>query len=298
MPLAGFASTEKLLDELGLNTVCTNAKCPNIYECYNASTATFMILGNICTRNCRFCAVTSGTPLPIDEDEPERVAEAASRLKLKHVVITSVTRDDLPDGGASHFANTIKAVRGNIPPTVEFSHSPSSSTNPIVSENFNHNKNKCTIEVLTPDFLGNIDSLKIVMDEKPDVFNHNVETVPRLYKEVRPEAHWERSLGILESAGKLGSAVIKSGLMLGLGETDAEIEDALQALLASGVSAVTIGQYLQPTALSLPVEKYYTPDEFQSWHEYAKQMGFRFVSASPLTRSSYKAGEMNQRVNE
>ncbi len=266
MPTAAYAATDRMLGELKLNTVCREARCPNIFECYNRKTATFMILGSTCTRNCRFCAIAGGRPDPLDPGEPERVAEAARRLGLKHVVITSITRDDLADGGAELFAETINAVRAAC---------------------------GCTVEVLTPDFQGDESAIRTVMNARPDVYNHNVETVPRLYPEVRPEADYERSLGLLELVKKEGEGIItKSGIMLGLGETEGEVEETLSDLVEHGCRVVTIGQYLAPSAAHHPVEKFYTPEEFEKWGVRALAAGFRFAPSGPFVRSSYRAEEI------
>lgn len=258
----------------GLNTVCREANCPNIGECFSRGTATFMILGNLCTRNCRFCAVRPGTPGGVDGQEPERLAEAAARLGLKHVVITSVTRDDLPDGGAGHFAACIRELR-------QLPHPP-------------------TVEVLTPDFQGGDEALALVLNEHPEVFNHNLETVPRLYPQVRPQADFARSLGVLARAGQFaaeqgaGRMLTKSGLMVGLGETFDEVVVALGDLRSVGVDLVTIGQYLRPTESGdyCEIARYVEPEEFAAYAEIATKMGFAGVASSPLVRSSYHAEEM------
>lgn len=260
-----YPDVSKLLESLELNTVCSSAKCPNRHECWNSGTATVMILGNVCTRNCRFCNVTPGRPTPVDWDEPARVAEAAKRLNLRHVVITSVTRDDLPDGGADAFARTIRAVKGTLP--------------------------EVSVEVLTPDF---VDHLDVVLDAEPDVFNHNLETVKRLQITVRPQASYEQSLATLRHAAKRGGVHVKSGLMLGLGERDEEILQALQDLYDVGVRLLTLGQYLAPTRDHHPVDRYISPDHFDRLAENARQMGFTGVAAGPLVRSSYRADELVQ----
>jgi lipoic acid synthetase len=245
-----------------LHTVCQSAACPNRNECWNAGTATFMILGNICTRGCRFCNVPKGVPQVLDQNEPMRVANAVAALKLKYAVVTSVTRDDLADGGAAIFATTIQAIRARSP--------------------------ECRIEVLIPDFQGSEESLKIVLDAKPDVLNHNLETVPSLYSRVRPQADYLRSLELLSRAGAFG-AVTKAGLMLGLGEEREEILAVMRNLREAGCSILTLGQYLQPGKTHLPVEKYYHPDEFSEFRDTALTLGFRHVAAGPLVRSSYHA---------
>lgn len=256
-----------LLEELDLHTVCQSAKCPNRGECFSDGTATFLIMGGVCTRNCRFCAVESRVPEPLDADEPRRVAEAAARMGLRHVVITTVTRDDLDDGGAAHFVAVIEAVRDTLPET--------------------------TIEVLTSDFGGNLDSVATVAAALPDVFNHNVETVPRLYPEVRPEADYRRSLAVLEHVRTLQPNVpTKSGLMLGLGETEAEVVEVLADLRGHGVSMVTLGQYLRPSPAHLPVAEFVEPSAFDTLADEARRLGFTAVASAPFVRSSYHAGEL------
>ncbi|MEI7851725.1 MAG: lipoyl synthase [Kiritimatiellales bacterium] len=258
-----YPDVSKLLESLQLNTVCASAKCPNRHECWNSGTATVMILGNICTRNCRFCNVNTGKPSPVDPDEPARVAEAAKRLNLRHVVITSVTRDDLSDGGAQAFADTIHAVKVAMP--------------------------EASVEVLTPDFVEHLD---IVLDAKPDVFNHNLETVERLQATVRPQASYEKSLATLRKAAERGGVQVKSGLMLGLGETDEEIFQCLEDLYAAGVRLLTLGQYLAPTRKHHPVERYLSPEHFDKLAARARELGFEGVAAGPLVRSSYRADEL------
>lgn len=267
-PFAGanFARVNGLLKDLGLHTVCQEANCPNRGECFNRGTAVFLIMGPTCTRNCRFCDVQPGVPHLLDPAEPARVAEAAARLALRHVVVTSVTRDDLPDGGAAHFAATIRETRTALP--------------------------ESTIEVLTPDFRGNVDALRVVLEASPDVFNHNVETVPRLYATVRPGASYERSLAILQEARKYPGILRKSGLMVGLGETCDEMKRVFADLAASGVSLLTIGQYLAPSREHLPVERYVHPDEFEQLKELAIAAGITTVFSGPLVRSSYLADAM------
>lgn len=259
--------TEKLLEDLKLETVCDNAKCPNRADCYSRRSATFMILGNVCTRPCGFCSVQKGTPLPVEADEPERVAEAARRLGLRHVVITAVTRDDLPDGGAGHFRDCIHAVR---------------------------RVTGAAVEVLTSDFLGDYPSLKIVLDAQPEVFNHNLETVPRLFRRVRGRtARYEHSLGVLEySKTHYPHIVTKTGLMLGLGETHEELFEVFSDLREIGCDTLTLGQYLAPTLKHIPVERYVPPEEFDELAARARTLGFRQVVAGPFVRSSYHADEM------
>ena len=256
---------KNLIREHRLNTVCQDARCPNIAECWGAGTATFMILGNVCTRACRFCAVKTGLPQEYDRDEPRRVAEAIGRLDLKHAVITSVDRDDLEDGGAFIFAETIRLTRRSRP--------------------------GIRVEVLIPDFQGSVDALRMVLGAAPDVLGHNVETVPRLYAQVRPGSRYRRSLNLLRNAKSFGPGpVTKSGLMVGLGESREEILDVLKDLREAGVDIVTIGQYLQPSLANLPVEKFYTPEEFLHLRDAALSLGFRHVASAPLVRSSYHAG--------
>lgn len=247
-----------------LHTVCQSAACPNLNECWNAGTATFMILGNVCTRGCGFCNVPKGHPQVLDRDEPMRVAEAVAALKLNYAVVTSVTRDDLDDGGAAVFAETIHAVRAK--------------------------SHECRIEVLIPDFQGSEQSLRIVLDAKPDILNHNVETVPSLYSRVRPQADYRRSLELLCRAKTFG-AVTKTGLMLGLGEGIEEIIGVMRDLREAGCSILTLGQYLRPGKHHLKVEKYYHPDEFEELKDYALDLGFSSIVAGPLVRSSYHAEE-------
>jgi len=259
---AGGASSEvrRVLSELGLNTVCMSAHCPNLCECFARGTATFMILGDVCTRNCRFCAVQGGAPAPPDPGEPARVAEAAARLGLTHVVITSVTRDDLPDGGAQQFARAIDAVR---------------------------RRTEATIEVLTPDFKGRSADVDTVLTAAPDVYNHNIETVPRLYPQVRPEADFERSLGLLRHVAERASA--KSGLMVGLGETYDEVINVMNRLHEAGCLLLTVGQYLSPSEMHLDVAEFVTPEQFDAYAAAAERIGFTAVASGPFVRSSYHA---------
>lgn len=255
-----------LLRGLTLHTVCEEAHCPNMGECFESGTATFLILGRVCTRDCRFCAVEGGRPSDVDQREPERVAEVVRRLGLRHVVVTSVTRDDLPDGGAGIFAATIERVRAGSP--------------------------GCGIEVLIPDFAGAREPLVAVVRARPDVLNHNLETVPRLYPRVRPRADYARSLELLRRAKEADAGLLtKSGLMVGLGEEHDEIVATLADLRAVGCDIVTIGQYLSPSREHLPVERYYHPDEFARLKEEGERLGLRHVEAAPLVRSSYHAGE-------
>jgi lipoic acid synthetase len=271
----GFGNThdtKRVLRTYGVSTVCEEARCPNIGECYSKPTATFMILGSKCTRNCGFCSVESSRPEPIDHQEPEKVAMAAKEMRLKYVVITSVTRDDLPDGGAGHFAGAVYAVRKHLPDS--------------------------KVEVLTPDFQGDTDALMTVLSSRPDVFGHNVETVPRLYPVARPRADYIRSLQVLIDAKKIAPDVYtKSGFMLGLGETLDEVSGVLEDLCDAGCDFVTIGQYLRPSRKNLPVIEYIRPEIFENLRNSAMDMGFKYVASSPLVRSSMNAEEMFKKVN-
>jgi lipoic acid synthetase len=270
---SGQACTEvsSLLRDRQLHTVCQEAHCPNLGECFSRGTATFMILGDRCTRNCNFCAVHHDSPLPPDEGEPQRVAMAVEALGLRYVVITSVTRDDQPDGGALHFAKTIRSIRDQMPNT--------------------------RMEVLIPDFQGSEWALKVVMEAKPDVINHNIETVPRLYPEVRPQADYRRSLQLLTRCGEMdGRIVTKSGLMLGLGENPEEVLNVLKELLESGCQLLTLGQYLSPSSRHHQVIRFVPPEEFRQWGEVASRMGFMGVASGTFVRSSFKAAEMFQKA--
>ncbi len=261
-----YQNTQRLMRESKLNTVCEEAACPNIGECWSKKHATIMILGSVCTRACAFCNIKTGRPDLLDPHEPERVATALSTLGLRHVVITSVDRDDLPDGGATHFAQTIGAIRRTSPET--------------------------TIEILTPDFLRKPGALEIVVAAKPDVYNHNLETVPRLYATVRPGARYFHSLNLLKRVKELDPSIFtKSGLMVGLGEEKTEIYQVMDDLRSAEVDFLTIGQYLQPTPKHHPLLRYATPEEFKAYETMARGKGFHMVSASPLTRSSYHAEE-------
>ncbi len=269
---APYRRVRRLIEGLSLNTVCEEARCPNIYECWGEhGTATFMILGDTCTRRCGFCAVHTGRPAPgVDAGEPARVAEAAAAMGLRHVVVTSVDRDDLADGGAGHFADTIQAIREQVP--------------------------GAAVEVLTPDFRGVPDALDIVLQARPEVFSHNMETVPRLYRQARPGSRYERSLDLLReaSAGRDGGGYegrVKTGLMIGLGETTAELEATIRDIRSAGTEILTIGQYLQPTRDHLPVDRYVHPDEFARLREVALGLGFDHCESGPLVRSSYHAHE-------
>ncbi len=263
IPAGGeYETVRRLLGERGLHTVCQEAQCPNLWECFSRHTATFMILGSRCTRNCRFCAVDHGPSGGPDAGEPARVARAAKTMKLRYVVVTSVTRDDLPDGGAGMFAETILALREENPDVL--------------------------VEVLIPDFQGEEAPLRTVIEAHPDVLNHNIETVSRLYPTVRPEAEYRRSLELLRRASQWDPTILtKSGVMLGLGETEEELREALDDLLASGCSILTLGQYLQPTRDHLPVQRYIPPEEFENWKEIALGMGFSEVASGPFVRSSF-----------
>lgn len=264
---AALADMRKLTRQLNLHTVCESARCPNRQECYAEGTATFMILGNVCTRNCTFCAVESGRPQAPDPHEPENVAAAVAELQLKYAVITSVTRDDLADGGAAHFARTIEAIHNYNPDIM--------------------------VEALIPDFQGSPSSLQIVTDTPVAVLNHNVETVPRLYPEVRPQAEYRRSLGLLRQARLSKPGLLsKSGLMLGLGETRQEVIDLMADLRQVGCDLLTIGQYLQPSLGHHRVARYVPPEEFAEYENIGKQLGFRYVASGPLVRSSFQAAEM------
>jgi len=266
-PLQNLQKVKSILDETGLHTVCEEARCPNLGECFAHGTATFLILGNICTRNCGFCAVDHGLPVLSDETEPQRVAKAVEMMGLQYVVITSVTRDDLADGGASHFAKTIQAIRAT--------------------------GQSIKIEVLIPDFKGDLSSLKMVLEKAPDVLNHNIETVSRLYPAVRPQADYERSIELLKRAKEIAPDILtKSGFMLGLGERREEILELLQDLRNAKCDFLTIGQYLQPRQDRLPVVRFIPPEEFEEYRTIGEEMGFKAVASGPFVRSSYHAFEM------
>ena len=268
MPSGGnYAELKKLMRDLQLHTVCEEARCPNIGECWNSRTATFMILGDICTRRCMFCAVKKGTPGGIvDTDEPRRLGEAVGYLKLNHIVITSVNRDDLTDGGASVFAECIAEARKHRP--------------------------GCTVEVLIPDLEGNWDALAVIVQAHPEVLNHNTETVSRLYRRVRPYANYQQTLNLLRIGKQLDAQILtKSGLMVGLGETVTELLETMQDIRNTECDILTIGQYLSPSPRHLPIQRYYTPEEFEELKEAGMEMGFRHVESGPLVRSSYHAGE-------
>jgi lipoic acid synthetase len=259
-----YQEIRQLMDTHHLHTICEEARCPNIWECWNNRTATFLILGDICTRRCHYCSVTTGRPAAVDLEEPQRVADAVKLLKLRHAVVTSVNRDDLPDGGATLFAHTIQRIR---------------QENPM-----------CTVEVLTPDFQGRQSDVEMVMQAKPDIFNHNIETVSRLFPSIRPQGKYGRSLDVLQWAKAMGGRT-KSGLMTGLGESHEEIRQVMRDLRESGCEILTIGQYLQPTPHHATVSRYYTPEEFEAFKHEGMALGFQHVESGPLVRSSYHAEE-------
>ena len=265
-----YRETYDLVETYDLHTVCQSAKCPNMGECWSRKTATIMILGNVCTRACTFCNIITGKPAELDIGEPARVAEAVARMGLKHTVITSVARDDLKDGGAAVWAATVRAIRYRNPNTA--------------------------IEILIPDFLGKTESLDVVLDAGPDILNHNMETVKRLQRPIRKTANWKRSLAVLEYARSRGF-VTKSGIMLGIGEKEDEIVEVLDALQRGGCNILTIGQYLQPTANHVPIDRWVRPEEFDRWKDYALNTGFDVVESGPLVRSSYHADEQSERLN-
>ena len=261
-----FKELKQLVNARRLHTVCEEAKCPNIFDCWSRRTATFMILGDVCTRACPFCAVTSGRPVELDIGEPLRVAESVAQLGLRHAVITSVDRDDLADGGAGMFARTIKAIRRRSPAT--------------------------TIEVLTPDFQGDLAAVQTVVEARPDIFNHNTETVPRLYARIRPKAVYANSLALLQHVKRLAPEMVtKSGLMVGLGETEDELLDVFRNMRAHDIDVLTVGQYLRPSKKHADVARYYRPEEFVQLKQHAMEMGFAHVEAGPMVRSSYHADE-------
>ena len=264
----GYTAVRQLVEGQGLHTVCQSAQCPNLGECWSRGTATVMILGNICTRSCNFCAIQTGRPTELDFGEPARVADAVARMNLRHVVITSVARDELTDGGAGVWAATIRAVRHRNPQTA--------------------------IEVLVPDFKGHLPDVDTVLAARPDIFNHNVETVERLQKPVRVQARYDRSRAVLRHARTRGFT-IKTGIMLGLGERPEEIEQTLRDLVSDQVEILTIGQYLQPTKQHLPVDRWVTPEEFQQWKQFGLSIGLGVVESGPLVRSSYHADEQSRK---
>lgn len=271
-----FRRVDKLISGLSLHTVCQEARCPNMYECWCQGTATFMIMGDICTRHCGFCSVTKGRPAPLDAEEPNNIAKAVERLSLDYAVITSVDRDDLPDEGAAHFASTIRAVKRRCP--------------------------RCKVEVLIPDFSGKLELLNVVLAANPDVLGHNMETVRSLYKKVRPEADYERSLDILAAAvrqrdGSSAAISVKSGLMVGLGETFEQVLETCRDIAGTGCDIMTVGQYLSPVRKSLAVQRFYTPEEFARFREEGLKLGFKHVEAGPLVRSSYHAKHQQQNIS-
>lgn len=267
---AEYKETLQTVNEHKLNTVCKSAQCPNMGECWSRGTATVMILGNICTRSCSFCAIQTGRPTELDIGEPARVADSIAKMNLQHAVITSVARDDLKDGGASIWANTIRAVHNRMP--------------------------ECAVEVLTADFRGQQEYLDIVLDACPDIFNHNLETVERLQRPIRKTARYDRSLWVLEHAKSRGF-ITKSGIMLGIGEAKDEIKSVLKAMRSVGVDILTIGQYLQPSPDHEPVDRWVTPEEFQEWKEYALEIGYGVCESGPLIRSSYHAEEQSKKFD-
>ena len=273
-PQTHFESVQALkndLRRLDLHTVCESARCPNMHECFHRGAATFMILGNVCTRGCTFCSVPKGHPGALDEHEPENVARMAAAMGLRYVVITSVNRDDLTDGGSAHFAETVRAVRRACP--------------------------SAQIEVLTPDFCGDMDAVARVLDAGPDVFNHNMETIARLYRRVRPQAGYRQSLAVLAFAARHRPEVLtKSGLMVGLGERAGEVDELLRDLRAAGTAVATIGQYLQPTRRNRTVASYIAPEQYEAWRDYGLSIGFRHVFAGPFVRSSYMADLVNHQA--
>ena len=259
-----YRDLKRLMRSKSLHTICEEARCPNMAECWGHGTATFLILGDVCTRSCRFCDVQTGRPAPLDWDEPERVAQAVRAMDLRHVVITSVNRDEREDGGAPIFALCIERVRQAQP--------------------------GCTVEVLIPDFKGSVAALKTVMDARPDILNHNVETVPRLFRQVQPQDRYEWAMATLRNAKELWpQAVTKSGIMVGLGETFDEVLEVMGDLRQVGVDILTVGQYLQPTRKHMPIDRYYTPEEFDEFKRRGEEMGFKWVESGPLVRSSYNA---------
>jgi lipoic acid synthetase len=267
-----YRKLKKLLDQSGLHTVCQEASCPNISECFSQKTATFMILGRICTRSCTFCDVEKGTPEKLDSDEPRRLAEMVKKLDLEYVVVTSVTRDDLKDGGASFFSETVREIKKINPET--------------------------KVEVLIPDLKGSLEALKVVTKSCPEVLNHNLETVERLYPEVRPEADYQRSLEVIHHAKKLNREIVtKSGLMVGLGEDVNEVIQTMRDLRKAGCDLLTIGQYLRPPSSSYEVRRYYHPDEFQELKRLGENLGFKNVESAPLVRSSYQAKRQLEKVS-
>jgi len=278
LPQGGdYQRVKRLLSTAKLTTVCQEANCPNMFECFSKNTATFMILGSECTRHCQFCNITANPPLPVDPDEPQRVAKAAQKLGLKYVVVTSVTRDDMPDGGAAHFAAVIKEIKA------------------CTDQNTGKDKDsqKMKVEVLIPDFQGDINALETVVYAKPDVVNHNIETVASLYETARPEARYQRSLDLLRNVKAMDFLMpVKSGIMVGLGETRQELAQTMEDLFEHGCDILTIGQYLQPTRQHLEIKRYYSPEEFKELERIARKIGFNRVAAGPFVRSSYNAQDL------
>jgi lipoyl synthase len=268
---AGYVEVRRLMRELKLHTVCEEAHCPNVGECWNHRAATFLIMGDVCTRNCAYCAVAHGAPLPLDPGEPRRLAEAVQAMALRHVVVTSVDRDDVADGGAAHYASVVREIRLRMAET--------------------------TVELLIPDFKGSEASLRTVVDAHPDILNHNLETVPRLYRMARPGGRYDRALELLARAKRMDPfQVTKSGIMVGLGETWEEAVAALRDLRAAGADLITVGQYLRPSAAHMPVARFYTPDEFAELRRIGGELGFRHTESGPLVRSSYHAWEQAERA--
>jgi lipoic acid synthetase len=266
-----YVAVRDLLKQLRLHTVCEEARCPNVGECWDHKAATFMILGDVCTRNCPYCAVAHGTPRPLDEEEPRRLAEAVAAMGMRHIVVTSVDRDDLPNGGAEHFASVVRETRSLTPGT--------------------------SVELLIPDFKGSAAALRIVVEARPDILNHNLETVSRLYRIARPGGRYDRALELLSRAKAMdGSLLTKSGLMVGLGEQWDELLTAIRDLREQRVDILTIGQYLRPSARHLPVARFYTPEEFGALKDYSERLGFRHVESAPLVRSSYHAWQQAERA--
>lgn len=280
-------NVRKILKDNCLNTVCEGARCPNKNECYQKNTATFLIMGNVCTRNCRYCNIECEKPQPLDENEPKNIAKAVNELGLKYIVITSVTRDDLPDGGAEHFVKCIKEIRCNE----QYDYAIQNTPHPTLSLKGRGRITSLKIEILTPDFKGSTKALDIIINAKPDVFNHNIEVVERIFKNARPQGDYKRSLNVLKYVNDNSNILTKSGLMVGLGETLDEIEKTLIDLKNIGCDIVTIGQYIAPSKTHLPVDKYYTLEEFEQLKSLAKKIGIKNYQIGPLVRSSYNAAE-------
>lgn len=288
-----YQRVKKLLSSAKLTTVCQEANCPNMFECFSKNTSTFMILGCECTRHCRFCNVTANPPKPVDSDEPLRVAKTAFKLGLTYVVVTSVTRDDLPDGGASHFAAVIKALKVSQPDSMKSGPKQSGPKQSDPKPSDPKPSDQIKVEVLIPDFQGDIKALEIVVHAKPDVVNHNIETVASLYETVRPEAIYQRSLDLLKNIKTMDPLMpVKSGIMVGLGESKEELARTMEDIFGHGCDILTIGQYLQPTRQHLTVKKYYSPEEFKQLELTARKIGFQRVAAGPFVRSSYNAADL------